>query len=77
LFFLWTGPSGATHLLGLSQGVLDVTRDASGNIIAVRQSSEARVIDPETGAAGPQEPLTLKLSDLNGRIHRAMRRQPK
>jgi hypothetical protein len=39
LFFLWTGPSGATHLLGLSQGVLDVTRDASGNIIAVRQSS--------------------------------------
>src|SRR5213593_3473341 len=29
VFFLWTGPSGATHLLGLSQGVLDVVKDSA------------------------------------------------
>src|SRR3954447_21710247 len=27
VFFLWTGPSRATHVLGLSQGVLDIAKD--------------------------------------------------
>ncbi len=75
LFFLWTGPSGATHLLGLSQGVLDVTRDAAGNVIAVRQSSAAAVVDPETGAVGPQEPLNLKLDDFKSRVGRTLRKE--
>src|SRR4029077_12935979 len=49
VFFLWTGPSGANHVLGLSQGALDVTKDAVGNTIVVRQPTEAMVLDTVTG----------------------------
>jgi len=73
VFFLWTGPSGANHLLGLSQGALDVTKDAAGNTIVVRQPSEAMVLDPTTGAATSQDPMQMKLSDFAGRVSSALK----
>ena len=72
VFFLWTGPSGANHLLGLSQGALDVTTDAAGNTIVVRQSTEALVLDPGTGAGGSQDPMQMKLSDFASRVTSAL-----
>jgi hypothetical protein len=72
VFFLWTGPSGANHLLGLSQGALDVTTDAAGNTIVVRQPTEALVLDPGTGAAGSQDPMQMKLSDFASRVTSAL-----
>ena len=68
VFFLWTGPSGANHLLGLSQGVLDVTKDAGGNTIVVRQATEAVVLNPATGETGSQDPMQMKLSDFASRV---------
>jgi hypothetical protein len=73
VFFLWTGPSGANYLLGLSQGALDVTTDASGNVIVVRQSSEALVLNPVTGAETTQDPMQMKLSDFAGRVTSALK----
>jgi hypothetical protein len=64
VFFLWTGPSGANHVLGLSQGALDVTTDAVGNIIVVRQASEA---------LGSQDSLQMKLSDFAGKVNGALK----
>jgi hypothetical protein len=58
VLFLWTGPSKTTHLLGLSQGVLDITTDAAGDVIVVRQASEALSVDS----------LRMKLSELNSRV---------
>src|SRR5262249_22901126 len=49
VFFLWTGPSGVTHLLGLSQGVLDVTTNAAGEVILAGQVTDALVLDSATG----------------------------
>ena len=72
VFFLWTGPSGANHLLGLSQGALDVTMDAAGNKIVVRQPAEALVLDPATGATGSQDPMQMKLSDFASRVTGAL-----
>lgn len=72
VFFLWTGPSGANHLLGLSQGALDVTTDASGNTIVVRQATEALVLNPATGATGAQDPMQMKLSDFASRVSSAL-----
>ena len=72
VFFLWTGPSGANHLLGLSQGALDVITDAAGNTIVVRQPTEALVLDPGTGAAGSQDPMQMKLSDFATRVSSAL-----
>jgi hypothetical protein len=72
VFFLWTGPSGANHLLGLSQGALDVTTDAAGNTIVIRQPTEALVLDPGTGATGSQDPMQMKLSDFASRVASAL-----
>ena len=73
VFFLWTGPSGASHVLGLSQGVLDVGRDSAGNAILIRQPGEATVLDALTGVSGNQEPLQMKLSDFNSRVAGALK----
>jgi len=73
VFFLWTGPSGARHLLGLSQGVLDVVKNAAGDLMVVRAAaSEATVVDSATGQAGSQDTVRMKLSEFNSRIGRVM-----
>ena len=72
VFFLWTGPSGATHLLGLSQGVLDVTTNAAGEAIVAGQVTDAMVLDSVGRATGP-EPLRMKLSDFSSRVSGALK----
>ena len=74
VFFLWTGPSCANHVLGLTQGSLDVTKDAAGNTIVVRQPTEAMVLDSVTGGSGAQDPMQMKLSDFANRVSRAVGR---
>jgi hypothetical protein len=73
VFFLWTGPSGATHLLGLSQGVLDVTTNAAGELIVAGQVTDAMVLDSATGKGAGQEPLRMKLSDFSSRVSGALK----
>jgi len=68
VFFLWTGPSGATYLLGLAQGVLDVTRNAAGELIVAGQVTDDMVLDTATGKAGAAEPMRMKLSDFSSRV---------
>jgi hypothetical protein len=72
VFFLWSGPSGARHLLGLSQGVLDVTKNAAGDLMVARQASEAMVIDAATGESGSQDTVRMKLSEFNSRVSRVL-----
>jgi hypothetical protein len=68
VFFLWMGPSGATHLLGLSQGILDVSTNAAGESIVSGQAADAMVLDSVTGKATSAEPLRMKLSDFSSRV---------
>jgi hypothetical protein len=68
VFFLWTGPSGANHLLGLSQGALDVTKDATGNTLVVRQPTEAMMLDQATVDTSSPDPVRMKLSDFASRV---------
>ena len=72
VFFLWSGPSGARHLLGLSQGVLDVTKNAAGDLMVARQASEAIVIDAATGETGSQDTVRMKLSEFSSRVSRVL-----
>jgi hypothetical protein len=67
VFFLWTGPSGANHVLGLTQGALDVTKDAAGNTLVVRQPTEAMVLN-QAGDTSSQDPMQMKLSDFASRV---------
>jgi hypothetical protein len=72
VFFLWMGPSGTNHILGLSQGVLSLSTDEAGNTIVIRQPSEALVLN-SAGTAGSQDPMEMKLTDFANRVSTAVR----
>ena len=72
VFFLWTGPSRATHLLGLSQGVLDVITNADGEPIVAGQVTDALVLQSATGQATSQQLVRMKLSDFSSRVSGAL-----
>ena len=73
VFFLWTGPSGATQLLGLSQGVLDVLTNDAGDIFVSSQITDALMVDSATGQATSQQPLRMKLTDFSSRVSGALK----
>jgi len=62
VFFLWTGPSGATHVLGLSQGVLDITTNAAGESIVAGPVTVARVFESVSRKGAVVQRLRMKLS---------------
>jgi hypothetical protein len=45
VFFLWQGPSGTNHILGLSQGLFDVKIGADGQVILLRGTTDAQFVD--------------------------------
>ena len=73
VFFLWTGPSGATQLLGLSQGVLDVSTNDAGEMVVASQITDALMVDSATGQAASQQPLRMKLADFGSRVNGALK----
>lgn len=68
LLFLWTGPSGLTHLIGLSQGVFAVTKDEQGGLVATRAVSTDAMLDTKTGRVVTDQLLRLRLGDLRSRV---------
>jgi hypothetical protein len=71
VLFLWTGSSGMTQVIGLSQGVLEVKRTDAGELVVERSASEAVMMD----AAGNQvkdQSVSMPLQELRGRIERMM-----
>ncbi len=73
MFFLWTGPSGATQLLGLSQGVLDIATNDAGDLVVSSQITDAMMLDSATGQAASQQPLRMKLADFSSRVTGALK----
>jgi hypothetical protein len=69
--FLWTGPSGRTQLLGLSQGLFDVIRDASGRILIHREPTADLMFTPGSAAPAPPAAIDMPLETLLARIRAA------
>lgn len=67
VMFLWTGKSGYTQLLGLTQGLFDVSRDASGEIIASRGVSSELMLNSD-GKAVQDQPLRMTVKAMNSRV---------
>lgn len=67
--FLWTGKSGVTQIIGLSQGLFLAVRDASGNIGLRRPAAEEPMLD-RSGHQVAAEALGLKWSEVRARIRR-------
>jgi hypothetical protein len=68
VLFLWTGPSGLTQIIGLTQGIFALSTDASGNLVATRNASTEVMLDPGTGREVKDQTLVMNLSDLRSQI---------
>ncbi|MBI1791456.1 MAG: hypothetical protein HYR60_28340 [Acidobacteria bacterium] len=71
VFFLWTGRNKITHLLGLSQGVLELTRNAQGEWMVGRGAIDAVMLDPASGRVVRDEPFSMRLSEFTSRVNQA------
>jgi hypothetical protein len=68
LLFLWTSKSGLTQIIGLTQGLFDVTQDASGTLTVSRGATSNSMLDPRTGQIVKDQPIQMQLKDLGIRI---------
>jgi hypothetical protein len=67
VFFLWTGANRITHVIGLSQGVLDLRTDNKGNPTVFRAAAKGHVVDSD-GRSVEDAPLSMSLRNLRSRI---------
>jgi len=67
VFFLWTGRSGVTQIIGLTQGLFAISGGASP--MATRAASRELMLERGTGRQVKDQALVLSLSDLRSRIN--------
>jgi len=73
ILFLWTGMSGLTNIMGLTQGLFDVHHDIAGGVFAARAATSESMLDA-AGRLVKDEPLRIRFEDLRGRIRAAQAR---
>ena len=69
VLFLWKSSStGITHLVGLSQGLFQVARQADGSALATRAQIGEMMLDA-SGKKVADRAITLVLTDMRTRVH--------
>ena len=68
IFFLWTSRTGLTQIIGLTQGLFDLSEDASGARTAIRGASSNSMLDPRSGQLVKDESIQMQIKDLGVRI---------
>ena len=68
VFFLWTSKSGLTQIIGLTQGLFDVTVDAGGTSTVSRGATSNSMLDPHTGQLVKDQAIQMQIKDLGVRI---------
>jgi len=72
VFFLWTGKSGATQVMGLTQGLFSVAPGGAADPLTTRAASHEVMLDHSTGKQVKDQTLTMRLSQLRARILRGV-----
>jgi len=72
VFFLWTGKSGATQILGLTQGLFKLSTGTDTDPVATRSASAELMLDRVTAKPVKDQTLVMNLSDLRARIAGAL-----
>lgn len=67
VFFLWTGKSGLTQVIGLSQGLFSVTTNAQGQLTLTRGAANATMLD-SYGQAVADGNLQMPLAQMVSKI---------
>lgn len=71
VFFLWTGKSGLTQVMGLSQGALALETDSSGQQYVTRAPSSESMVNP-AGQTVRDSGVRMQLGDFHSRVARTM-----
>lgn len=75
VFCLWKSKSGLTHVMGLSQGLFDVGKDASsGEVTISRGATDSVMLDGATGRPAMDRPVRMRLRDFNTRVTSAVKK---
>jgi hypothetical protein len=74
VLFLWTGKSGITQVIGLSQGVFTVTVADSGLLRVERPAAQAVMLD-SSGKTVDDDAISMLLGELRGRVEKAAQQQ--
>lgn len=72
IFFLWTGKSGLTQVMGLSQGLFAVAPDGSKDPGVTHTATHELMLDHNTGRPVQDHTLTMPLSSLRAKIAGAL-----
>ena len=75
VLFLWTGRSGMTQLIGLSQGMFNLKQDASGDTVLNRPAIADQMLD-KSGKEVTDTAVTMKWSELRALIVKTLRKSP-
>ena len=68
VLFLFTGKSGLTTIVGLTQGLFTFGAGSQTSPSVTRVASRELMLDPATGRPVKDETITMQLSDLRSRI---------
>jgi hypothetical protein len=72
VIFLWTGSSGLTQVIGLSQGLFSVVQDSAGNAVLVRSSAVSATTVNKAGQVVNPESVTVSLTALKAEIQKVL-----
>src|SRR5437588_3119449 len=68
IFFLWTSKSGLTQIIGLTQGLFDLSADSRRLPTAMRGATSNSMLDPRTGQLVRDQGIQMQVKDLSSRI---------
>lgn len=71
VLFLWTSKSGLTHIIGLSQGVFQVSKDAAGQTVFSRGPITEGLLDSRTGRPATDTGMRFTAQEFSSRLGRA------
>ena len=67
VFFLWTSRTGMTQVIGLSQGLFNISTDSTGAVIASRAGASSPMLD-SNGHPVTDSAISMPLSELRTRV---------
>lgn len=68
VLFLWTSKAGMTYVIGLGQGIFNVSKDVAGQTILSRGAIREGMIDAKTGRPVEDAGIRMTLTELHSRI---------
>jgi hypothetical protein len=74
VLFLWTSKSGLTHVIGLSQGIFQVSKDAAGQTIFSREAILEGLIDSRTGRSANDGGMRFTASEFASRVGQGVKK---